>query len=411
MELTSIQAQTLLSRLPAFELSYETVSHKKVPPTNSLALAIPRGKKYYAWYTFEMNRDVCYLMELNKDRRISRITKIDTVFHPSLALGTILYGTLLENILANTAGEGAASPPTKKHSIFVIEEMYYYKGISLKQHTFSEKFNYIHDLLNSQISKSFCETESSSTDLSHTVVYSLPIMWILDETIHTVESIPSDLATTVGYHVHHIQYRNPYSISPYLNVIVKKIGTAAAAPSSTPSVPSHPGGSEMTHVMVEHTFDYSKPHYKYPCVFQVMADIQFDIYHLYAHDEKTQSTVYVQSACIPNYKTSVFMNGLFRRIRENVHLDYIEESDDEADFENTAFDKHVNLSKKLMMECVFHAKFKKWTPTRVLSENAPMVSLSKLVRSSDSMSSHPKPFRSYPQQEKQVQKQYNHARR
>jgi hypothetical protein len=60
------------------------------------------------------------------------------------------------------------------------------------------------------------------------------------------------------------------------------------------------------------------------------------------------------------------MNGLFRNIRENKNLDYIEESDDEDDFENILPDKYVDLKKTLLLECVFHKKFKKWVPRKVM---------------------------------------------
>lgn len=52
-------------------------------------------------------------------------------------------------------------------------------------------------------------------------------------------------------------------------------------------------------------------------------------------------------AAIPDYKTSVFMNALFRNIKENRSLDALEESDDEDEFENTNIDKFVDLTKKL----------------------------------------------------------------
>ena len=35
------------------------------------------------------------------------------------------------------------------------------------------------------------------------------------------------------------------------------------------------------------------------------------------------------------------MNSLFRNIKENKNIDYIEESEDESDFENTSEDKYV----------------------------------------------------------------------
>jgi hypothetical protein len=77
---------------------------------------------------------------------------------------------------------------------------------------------------------------------------------------------------------------------------------------------------------------------------------------------------YYDVACIPSLASSVFMNSLFRNIRENRNLDWIEESDDEEDFENTKEDKYVDTQKKLCMECVFHPKFKKWIPMKVASK-------------------------------------------
>ena len=72
------------------------------------------------------------------------------------------------------------------------------------------------------------------------------------------------------------------------------------------------------------------------------------------------------------------MNGLFRNIRENRNLDYIEESDDEEDFEDTRLDKYVDSEKTLVMECVFHKKFKKWVPVRVAPSGCLVVSIGKL---------------------------------
>ena len=50
------------------------------------------------------------------------------------------------------------------------------------------------------------------------------------------------------------------------------------------------------------------------------------------------------------------MNSLFRKIRENDNLDYIEESDDEDDFQNIDEDKYVDVNKVLYMECIFNKK-------------------------------------------------------
>jgi hypothetical protein len=114
-------------------------------------------------------------------------------------------------------------------------------------------------------------------------------------------------------------------------------------------------------------------------VFQVCADIQFDIYHLFAYGIN-KKPVYYNIALIPNYKTSVFMNGLFRNIKENKNLDYIEESEDEEDFQDMSEDKYVDLEKILLMECVFNMKFKKWVPIRVVEPFSRIVNLIQLQK-------------------------------
>jgi hypothetical protein len=104
-------------------------------------------------------------------------------------------------------------------------------------------------------------------------------------------------------------------------------------------------------------------------IFIVSADIQNDIYNLVDPDaviNDNELSNYAISnkliASIPDYKTSVFMNTLFRNIKENRSLDALEESDDEDEFENTNIDKFVDLTKKIKMKCIFNYKFKKWTP-------------------------------------------------
>lgn len=91
----------------------------------------------------------------------------------------------------------------------------------------------------------------------------------------------------------------------------------------------------------------------------VKADIQNDIYRLSNPDENANANPNPNAnansnanidneliASIPDYKTSVMMNSLFRNIKENKSLDALEESDEEDEFENVNLDKFVNLSKK-----------------------------------------------------------------
>ena len=74
------------------------------------------------------------------------------------------------------------------------------------------------------------------------------------------------------------------------------------------------------------------------------------------------------------------MNSLFRNIKENSNLDLIEESDDEEDFEDIRENKYVDLNKKIVMECVYHTKFRKWVPIKVINDiNFEIVNISTLV--------------------------------
>ena len=53
-------------------------------------------------------------------------------------------------------------------------------------------------------------------------------------------------------------------------------------------------------------------------------------YIIYCMDSKNEPVFY-GFAGISDLKTSVFMNLLFRNLKENMNLNYIQESDDEED--------------------------------------------------------------------------------
>ncbi len=55
-------AEHLKSRIPCFELSYESVLHNKVPTDYDVQMAIPSGKKYFLWFTFLGDKNVCILL-------------------------------------------------------------------------------------------------------------------------------------------------------------------------------------------------------------------------------------------------------------------------------------------------------------------------------------------------------------
>ncbi len=383
-DLSPVQIQTVISRLPTFELSYETIAHKKVYPSYNIGIAIPNGKKHYAYFSFHENTNVCYLMEIRENKhdtyskKISKITIMDNNVSQDLCIGTLLYGTLVSMDETETTLD-------KSKSFFVIEDIIQYKGFVLGNIPFSNKLGYIDDMFQYHMHIS----PSIST------IFVLPYIWEVHD--HNEPAIIADYEKekcNLFYNTHHIQLRKWDEISPHLNITLNKlgsgttgstgttgtsaninigtdIGTLVNVPRKTP-IPSMPSISMQPIIM-----DYKKPQYKYPCIFNVCADIQYDVYHLYACG-KNNSLIYYNLAGIPTLKTSVFMNSLFRNIKENQNIDFIEESDDESEFENVAEDKYVDLNKNLLIECVFHFKFKKWVPVRLAPEGSRIIHVSKL---------------------------------
>ena len=405
-----------MQEIPPIELSYETYSsHKKesvhLQKTNKqeyqIGLLIPKSKKYVAWFTFLGEEDVCILLELNREKQIVNHKIIQVVFdkdRPHLALGTFLYGSLINN-----------------H--FIIEDVLMYKSFSLRKLCFGQRFailsHILSDISNEQYNKPLY------------VSFVLPIMFDINN-----ESVKEKIQHA-AYPIHNVQYRSFTKIIPYINYeiysyidnfenntcrqydnleVLQKgtvrcppdifnrpnsfgdrrspaelvVGQRAFAASQKPSlqqlnqksalrsepakrVPSCYTDSDdfgRTSSLLPHrneivfsTKNTREPYGKERSVFIVSADIQSDIYNLIHVDGKYNTDV----AYIPNYKISVFMNSLFRTIKENVNLDTMEESDDEDDFHDIRYDKYVNLTKQLTMECMYHKKFRRWIPLRVIS--------------------------------------------
>ena len=112
-------------------------------------------------------------------------------------------------------------------------------------------------------------------------------------------------------------------------------------------------------------------------IFKIKPDNQNDIYQLYCLNEENNE-IYYDTAFIPDFNTSVMMNKLFRKIKENDRLDALEESDDEEEFENENEDKFVYLDKIYNMVCLYNHKFKKWYPIKIADTNLGITNISNL---------------------------------
>ena len=352
MELSYKQFSLLIKNLPRFENSYETSSQKGELGLYDITLAIPTGKKAYVWHTFYKDKDISYLLDINREKQINQAKVLDKRDMHPLSHNTIVFGTIIENE-ENTQNN---------HKYFVIEDIHYYNGIPLKNVSFLNKLSYIKEYI------SICNKINEDNKYK----FYLPYMWNYSYNSNELPYIIDDKHIhNIGYVPHHLQYRSLEHIVPYINVVINK------RLNLTTQVIQQNKFQKQKQVL--YTLDFNKPQYRYNSVFLVEADIQNDIYHLYAYGNK-KSKVYYGITLIPDYKTSVMMNNLFRKIKENQNLDAIEESDDEEDFQNTSPEKYVNLNLTIAFDCKFHRKFKKWFPLIRAPVNTKIIHINKLVR-------------------------------
>lgn len=94
--------------------------------------------------------------------------------------------------------------------------------------------------------------------------------------------------------------------------------------------------------------------------FRIKASPLYDIYYLYEMDDVYCRQMNPKILNIPDYKTSVMMNTLFRNIKENMNIDLLEESDDEEEFQQKNTNTYTDLEKVVEMECYYDDMIDKW---------------------------------------------------
>jgi len=355
---TQEEKMQLFNRLPALELSYEPKLHKKV--YSSMYYIIPKGPKALVWYTYWREDHVCLLILLNERGNYSDIKLFPACFSDALALGTIIYGTHF--IIQNKP-------------YFTCEQLYYYKGIDVKRDnkkSYSERLQMLIEMFQKEVEQVAYTTTS--------LIVGLPIFTEnYEDALDIMEK--GDLPyKTYGIGVGGSPPTPPFGVtaSQKHNTFIGKsttnsfVGTASQKQNTFLS--NRPNSFVSKGVAVTPRGGVGvKPtggaeHYNGGCrgsppiSLFVKADLTADTYSLYDPKDNTL----VGTAMVPTYKSSVFLNGLFRNIKENKNLDFLEESDDEDEFENIQLDKFVNLDKKILMECVFIKRFQKWQPMKVI---------------------------------------------
>jgi hypothetical protein len=346
--LSNKDKEVILNDFPNVKLSYENITHNKVY-NSDIILAIPEGRKSFAWFTTHNDKNVCLIMELAENKQISNIKIVNACFNSELAYGTIFYGTTFFH---------------SYNKFFAIEDVFYYKGTDVSRYNWGRKF----ELFNTILSKDLKQISLNNSFM----VFGLPLLSNnLDDLYKKVEQIK--------YKIGAVQFRlfersNNFLFMSFTKFMEQKL--------------FKPNNTDPKKIEVNKKIDINKKidvnknnnnynNYKKEVIFKIKPDNQNDIYQLYCLNEENKE-IYYDTAFIPDFNTSVMMNKLFRKIKENDRLDALEESDDEEEFENENEDQFVYLDKTYNMVCLYNHKFKKWYPIKISDTNMVITNISNL---------------------------------
>jgi len=373
------QTEILRSFPPEIKFSYERSTHKKV--LSDIYVIIPKGRKYFAWFTSRNRKNVCIFLEVGgHNHKITNMFYRHVSFDDSLSYGTIFYGTLFRTNADIEAG-------INDNEIFSVENIYFHKGKYVDHYCFGDKLKLIKIIFDTSL-------RYNTTFFKKGVVFGLPVITTsFMDSYDSIEKLP--------YSVYSIQYRylsrggsanaelERSNIIEYYHYIKNGSGSGDGSDGVRSNKQISPDNQPHNTVIVEpmlvsvpvststnnrvNTRDHlpsnsnsNSNSNEISKVFYVKPDIQNDIYYLYKINTVNFTLISDEIAHIPDYKTSVLMNKLFRNIKENINLDSLEESDDEEEFENIQIDKFVDLNKTFKMRCIFNHKFRKWVPVNVV---------------------------------------------
>ena len=299
--------QNLINFFPKIELSYEHFLHKKVSNFDTL-IAIPKGPKCFLWITKYNGNNISIFFILDIKKQIKEVFYFHFDKHLKTnytsGIGTIFYGTIFY---------------TNINKCFTIENIFYHCGKNITTSSWGQKFCIIESILLNNIQQ-ICDPK---------IIIGIPI---LSTSINDFkEKISNSL-----YNIYKIEYRkytdNNTSVCTKINVLYDNCNFKTKLSNN---------------------------------IFLVKPTLQNDIYELF--DSQNNNT-FIDIAHIPDYKTSVMMNSLFRTIKENINLDALEESDDEDEFQNNNEDQYVSLDTSYKMKCIFNERFKKWQPLEIVTD-------------------------------------------
>jgi hypothetical protein len=349
----------------AVEIYYETSVHKKF--LADVYAVIPKGRKCVIWFT---NRQ-CWLFQIAKRPYTPGApgTQRDAVVYDDVRMihmpltndawyagqGTIIYGTCISE---------------KRNDVqrrFSVENVHCLCGEKQPDSGTLGRFTAFFD----------AHSKESSSGSGHQFKLCMPIM-------HTkYDDAVRDAMSIATYDVFCIQHRFlNRTCTEYKNLFMNLVVSSASAvkppppcfangtlsffpkqanaTNAQPQPQPQPQPMQSTQSSMQSSTQSSMqrpPLHLNTRTFVIRPDVQNDIYYvLRSPDEPITPNTMI--AHIPNYKTSVMMNSLFRNIKENRNLDALEESDDEDE----ALIPLVDLNKWVRMSCAFISRFQRWKP-------------------------------------------------
>ena len=271
----------------------------------------PKGKKGYLWFTYFEKKQISILIFMN-NREINHPSnefyEYPIKFDNDICYNNmLLFGYYLTNNIHN-----------RKQHRFIIENVLNYNIYNdiLVKNDYNSNYNYKIELFKEILPQLYSNND---------YLVNLPII------LNTSDNV-FKLINKLDYNI--------YSASAYSDN--KYLGNYIFSNSNN--------GTNNRNNKIVATFKIT------PCINE-------DLYNLTIMNNHSEE-VY-DLALIDSYKTSLFMNKLFRKIKENANLDLLEESDDEEEFENVNVDRFVHLDKHYFIDCVYNHKFKKWVPQNI----------------------------------------------
>ena len=334
------------------EIYYETSVHKKF--LTDMYAVIPKGRKCVMWFTHNQ----CWLFQIAKrvynpgsvprpelvqydDVRTIRMPFANEAWYAGQ--GTVLYGTCISEKRADVQRR------------FSVENVYFLCGEKQPNNGTLGRFTALFN----------AHANEDTTQQAHRFQFQLwmPIM-------HTnFNDAVRDAAAVTTYDVFCIQHRFLHRASSEFKNLPMHLASLnnnnnnnnnnaqissaqiSSAQIKAPFFPKQANLGLMPKPM------QPNPNAMQTRTFVICADAQNDIYYmLRSRDEPITANTMI--AHIPNYKTSVMMNALFRNIKENRNLDALEESDDDDE----VLIPLVDLNKRVPMSCAFNHRFKRWQP-------------------------------------------------